>query len=88
MFTNTAIDTFQTSKKMVVDTFVKNEKLNKTLHGFVDAQTEYTKKACETAVETGKNVYSVMSDPSFYSDFLKESKDHVQSLFNTQKKGK
>ena len=71
MYINTAIDTIQTSKKMFVDTFVKHEGLAKSLNEFVDAQTDYTKKAFDASVETGTKVYNTITDKSFYADALK-----------------
>jgi hypothetical protein len=83
MFADTTVDTIQTSKKMFVDTFVKHEGLAKTLNEFVDAQTEYTKKAIETGITTGTNVYSAITDKTFYTDTL----EALKASF-TQKKGK
>ena len=71
MYINTAIDTIQTSKKMFVDTFVKHDGLAKSFNDFVDAQTDYTKKAFDASVETGTKVYNTITDKSFYTDALK-----------------
>jgi hypothetical protein len=49
---DSTIDTIQTGKKMWVNTFVTNEAIAKAINGFVDAQTEYTKKAVKTGTET------------------------------------
>lgn len=53
MFTvDTIIDTVQTSKKTVVNTLVTNEVVKDTLIKFIDAQTDYTKKAMKTGMDT------------------------------------
>lgn len=53
MFTlDPVIDTVQTGKKTFVQTFVSNEAVAKALNSFIDAQTEYTKKAVKVASDT------------------------------------
>ena len=53
MFTfDTVIDTVQTGKKQFVKTFVNNDKIADALNEFIDAQTEYTKKAVDTGTRT------------------------------------
>ena len=53
MFTlDPVIDTVQTGKKTFVQTFVSNENVAKALNSFIDAQTEYTKKAVKVASDT------------------------------------
>ena len=84
---DTTVDTIQTSKKMFVDTFVKHEALAKTLHEFVDAQTNYTKQAIDVSIKTGTDVYNTVTDKSFYVDTIKTAQEAVKS-FHTQKKGK
>ena len=59
MFTADAlIDTVQTGKKNFVNTFVTNEAVKEALIGFVDAQTEYTKKAAKVGIDTFTTVAS------------------------------
>lgn len=83
---NTAIDSVQTSKKIFVDTFVKHEALAKSLNEFVDTQTEYTKKAVDATVNAGKNVYTTVTDSTFYTDSLKTVQETVSQF--TSKKSK
>ena len=53
MFTlDPVIDTVQTGKKTFVQTFVSNENVAAALNSFIDAQTEYTKKAVKVATDT------------------------------------
>lgn len=85
---NNTVDAIQTSKKIFVDTFVKHEGLAKTMTEFVDAQTEYTKKAIDVGFTTSSNMYKTLSDKSFYADTMKTMQESAQSIFNTQKKEK
>lgn len=87
------MDTVQTSKNIFVDTFFKDEKLNKALRGFVEAQGEYTRKAYETMKTTGYEVFTIVSKPSFYTDMVKDAQTQVSNMFKTakediEKKGK
>jgi hypothetical protein len=53
MFTlDATIDAVQTGKKKFVDTFVQNEKTKSAMIDFIDAQTEYTKKASKVGMDT------------------------------------
>jgi ABC-type transporter Mla subunit MlaD len=53
MFTlDQTIDTVQNGKKQFVKTFVQNEAVANALNNFVDAQSEYTKKAAKVGVDT------------------------------------
>jgi hypothetical protein len=53
MFTlDPVIDTVQTGKKTFVNTFVQNEAVKETLVKFIDAQSDYTKKAAKVGMDT------------------------------------
>jgi len=53
MFTADAlIDTVQTGKKTVVNTFVTNETVKDAMIRFIDAQADYTKKAIKATTDT------------------------------------
>ena len=80
------VDSIQVSKKMFVDTFVKLDGLAKTMHEFVDAQTEYTKRAVDVGFTTGTTMYKTLSDKSFYADTIKTMQESAKAMFNTQKK--
>jgi hypothetical protein len=71
---NNTVDAIQTSKKIFVDTFVKHEGLAKTMNEFVDAQTEYTKKAIDVGFTTASNMHKTVTDKSFYTDMFKTQK--------------
>lgn len=85
---NNTVDAIQTSKKIFVDTFVKHEGLAKSFNEFVDAQTDYTKKAIDASMKAGNEVYSTVSDRAFYTDTMKTMQETAQALFHTQKKDK
>jgi len=53
MFTADAvIDAVQTTKKTFVNTFVTNEAVKAPLIKFIDAQSDYTKKAAKVGMDT------------------------------------
>jgi predicted phage gp36 major capsid-like protein len=53
MFTiDPAIDMIQTGKKQFVSTFVTNKNVADALNSFVDAQSEYTKRALKISSDT------------------------------------
>ncbi|MBT4995441.1 MAG: hypothetical protein HOM88_03115 [Hellea sp.] len=49
--TNYWIDHVQSTKKTMVDTLVKDEKLSAPLHAFIEAQTAFTKTAVKSMSE-------------------------------------
>jgi len=63
---DSTIDTIQTSKKMFVTTFVTNKTIADAMNDFVDAQTEYTKKAVKTGTDTAT---------TFIAEFSKLAKE-------------
>jgi hypothetical protein len=83
---NNTVDAIQTSKKIFVDTFVKHEGLAKTMTEFVDAQTEYTKKAIDVGFTTASNMHKTVTDKSFYTETAKSMQEAAKAIFNTQKK--
>jgi len=53
MFTTDAfIDTVQTGKKTFVNTFVTNETAKAAMIDFIEAQSDYTKKAAKVGMDT------------------------------------
>jgi hypothetical protein len=85
---NNTVDAIQTSKKIFVDTFVKHEGLSKTMNEFVDAQTEYTKKAIDVSFTTASNMHKTVTDKSFYTETAKSMQEAAKAMFNTTKKEK
>lgn len=59
MFTPDAlIDTVQTGKKTLVNTFVANEAIKDSMIKFIDAQADYTKKAAKVGMDTATTITS------------------------------
>jgi hypothetical protein len=59
MFTADAlIDTVQTGKKTIVNTFVTNEATKDAMIKFIDAQADYTKRASKVGVDTATTLTS------------------------------
>ena len=59
MFTADAIiDSVQTGKKTLVNTFVTNETIKESMIKFIDTQSDYTKKAAKVGLDTFTTVTS------------------------------
>lgn len=78
--TNTAIDTVQTGKKQIVNTFVKHETLADTINKFVDAETQYTKALFDNTVNTMTGFYNLFAS----KDFAKEVTETFTPSFTTK----
>ena len=89
MFTaNHIIDAVQNGKKQFVKTFVTNENMADAMLRFVDAQTEYTKKAAKVGEETvsvltTEGIKSIQNAAKF--DFFKFS-ENISKLYTTEAK--
>ena len=79
--TNTAIDSVQTGKKQIVNTFVKHETLADTINKFVDAETAYTKSLFDNTFNTMNGFYSLFTS----KDFAKEVTETFTPSFTTTK---
>ena len=66
-FAYSAVDAVQGAKKQFVSTFVQHEDLAKTLNTFVDAQSDYTKKAIAAGIDAMTSFGSILSNKEFYS---------------------
>lgn len=74
MFTlDATIDAVQTGKKAFVNTFVTNEAVKSALLNFVDAQSEYTKKA----VKAGSDAATLVTQ-----EMIKSSRELAQFDYN------
>jgi hypothetical protein len=59
MFTvDQTVDTIQNGKKQFVKTFVQNETVAEAMNSFIDAQSEYTKKAAKVGMDTATTIAS------------------------------
>jgi len=84
MFTADAIiDTVQTGKKTIVNTFVTNETVKDSMIKFIDAQADYTKRAAKVGQDTvttltSETVKAVQEAAKF--DYVKASEDFFKAL--------
>ena len=84
MFTADAIiDTVQTGKKTIVNTFVKNDAAKESMIKFIDAQADYTKRAAKVGTDTvttltSEAVKAVQEAAKF--DYVKASEDFFKAL--------
>ena len=84
MFTADAIiDTVQTGKKTIVNTFVTNETVKDSMIKFIDAQADYTKRAAKVGQDTvttltSEAVKAVQEAAKF--DYFKASEDFFKAL--------
>ena len=89
MFTlDPAIDLIQTGKKNFVNTvFANNSTIADALNSFVDAQTEYTKRAVKVSTDTAATVsgeVAKMAREALKFDYFKTAEDAMKS-FNVKK---
>jgi len=84
MFTADAIiDTVQTGKKTIVNTFVTNETAKESMIKFIDAQADYTKRAAKVGLDTVTTLTSeavkVVQEASKF-DYAKAYEDFFKAL--------
>ena len=84
MFTADAIiDTVQTGKKTIVNTFVKNETAKESMIKFIDAQADYTKKAAKVGMDTATTLTSEMIkqvEAVAKFDYVKAGQDFLKAF--------
>ena len=56
-FTDTAIDTVQDAKNTFIKTFVTDEKVQKPLQSFVEAQRTFAKQVAKTTLDVSTAFY-------------------------------
>ena len=89
MFTlDPAIDLIQTGKKNFVNTvFAHNSTIADALNGFVDAQTEYTKRAMKAGTDSATQVaseFTKLTQDALKFNYWKAAEDAMKS-FNVKK---
>jgi len=90
MFTiDATVDAVQTAKKTFVNTFVTNDKIKEAMIGFVEAQSEYTKKAAKAGTEavttvTSEAVKAAQEMAKF--DYIKATQDFFKAFQPASKK--
>ena len=84
MFTADAIiDTVQTGKKTIVNTFVTNETAKESMIKFIDAQADYTKKAAKVGMDTATTLTSEMIkqvETMAKFDYVKAGQDFIKAF--------
>lgn len=84
MFTADAIiDTVQTGKKTIVNTFVTNETAKESMIKFIDAQADYTKKAAKVGMDTATTLTSEMIkqvETMAKFDYVKAGQDFLKAF--------
>jgi hypothetical protein len=90
MFTADAIiDTVQTGKKTIVNTFVTNETAKESIIKFIDAQADYTKKAAKVGMDTATTLTSEMVkqvEAVAKFDYVKAGQDFLKAFQPTTAK--
>lgn len=84
MFTADAIiDTVQTGKKTIVNTFVSNEAVKESMIKFIDAQADYTKKAAKVGMDTFTSLSSEaikQAEAVAKFDYVKAGQDFLKAF--------
>ena len=84
MFTADAIiDTVQTGKKTIVNTFVTNETAKESMIKFIDAQADYTKRAAKVGMDTATTLNSEMIkqiETMAKFDYVKAGQDFLKAF--------
>ena len=84
MFTTDAIiDTVQTGKKTIVNTFVTNETAKESMIKFIDAQADYTKRAAKVGMDTFTSLSSEaikQVEAAAKFDYTKACEDFFKAL--------
>jgi len=87
-FAHSGVDAIQTAKKQFVDTFAPTQEIKKISNEFVDAQSEYTKKAIDTGVKTATDFMELLTDRTPYVEAQKFFQNFFPSTAPVAKKGK
>lgn len=83
--TDNTIDGIQNGRKLLVDVFIKNENLAKSIKDYIDVETTYTKEAVNNTYNSAIGVSKLLIDKNFYVDTFNTVKD---SFSSTSKKAK
>jgi len=78
--THAFIDGVSDFKKKFVETTVQHEGIKTALHGFVDAQTKYTKSAADAGMQSMMALGMIFSSKDFYTEMGDQFKAMVPAL--------
>ena len=81
------IDSVSDFKKQFVEQTVQHEGIKNALHGFVDAQSKYTKAAADAGMQSMMALGMIFTSKDFYTEMGDQFKAMVPA-FNTKKKSK
>ena len=70
-YTDTVIDTVQTSKKSFVEMFGATKEVKNIFNDFIDAQTKYTKEAMQASIVMNTKFVEVLMDRTPYVEAQK-----------------
>ncbi len=78
------IDSVSDLKKQFVEQTVQHEGIKTALHGFVDAQSKYTKAAADAGMQSMMSLGMIFTSKDFYTEMGDQFKAMVPA-FNTKK---
>ena len=78
------IDSVTDLKKQFVEQTVQHEGIKTALHGFVDAQSKYTKAAADAGMQSMMSLGMIFTSKDFYTEMGDQFKAMVPA-FNTKK---
>jgi dienelactone hydrolase len=78
------IDGVSDFKKKFVEQTVQHEGIKTALHGFVDAQSKYTKAAADAGMQSMMSLGMIFTSKDFYTEMGDQFKAMVPA-FNTKK---
>ena len=76
-YTDSVIDTVQTTKKSIVEMFGATTEIKKIFNDYIDAQTKYTKEAAQASISMNTKFVEVLMDRTPYVEAQKK----FQSFF-------
>ena len=65
-YTDSVIDTVQTTKKSIVEMFGATTEIKKIFNDYIDAQTKYTKEAAQASISMNTKIVEVLMDRTPY----------------------
>jgi len=78
------IDSVSDLKKQFVEQTVQHEGIKTALHGFVDAQSKYTKAAADAGMQSAMALGMIFTSKDFYTEMGDQFKAMVPA-FNVKK---
>ena len=73
-FAYSAVESVQSGKKQLIDTFIQHDGIKHALNEFVDSQTTYTKAAIDSGISTMTSLGIIFSSQKFYNEVAENFK--------------